>query len=247
VTERTDEHDAVVTFFAEQVRSDQYRSLKAQTDAFDRNAAEILNREISGRVLAVGGLWDHFERSSTVTELTVLDLTEEMLVTYTTADATALHGDLFDIELEPDSFDTVVFPLMLHHVAQGSWGECERRVHEALERVSAALGPGGRILIYEYCPAPWLRLAQRLVLPFTRRLLAHNGQPLVVMHSLRFYEDALTAVRGQANLLPITARPPRPWTWYPIFMSSRWLRIPIGLYPKPAILASYPSGPSARL
>lgn len=238
MTEPTGEEDAVVAFFAEQMHNDQYRSLKAQTDAFDRNAAAILNREITGRVLAVGGLWDHFERNSTVTALTVLDLTAEMLVSYSTADACALHGDLFEIELTPGSFDTVVFPLMLHHVARGSWDECERRVHEALARASSSLTPEGRILIYEYCPAPWLRRAQRVALPLTRRLLAHNGQPLVVMHSLDFYRSALTAACGGAKVLPITARPPRPWTWYPIFMSSRWLRIPIGLYPRPAVLSS---------
>lgn len=229
---------AVADFFADQVRSDRYRSLKAQTEVFDRAAAAVLNQRMRGRVLAIGGLWDYFETTPAVTELTVLDLSIEMLQTYGHAEATVISGDFFEMDLEAGAYDTVVFPLMLHHVAEGSWRECERRVRLALSRGAALLAPGGELLVYEYCPAPWLRLAQRLVLPITRRLLAHNGQPLVVMHSLAFYRQELAAAAGQARVLPITARPARPWAWYPVFMSSRWLRIPIGLYPKPAILSS---------
>lgn len=236
--EQPSDRGAVADFFAEQVRSDKYRSLKAQTEAFDRAAAAVLNERMRGRVLAIGGLWDYFERTPAVTELTVLDLSIEMLATYGRDDATVISGDFFEMELEAGSYDTVVFPLMLHHVAQGSWAECEARVRTALARATSLLAPGGDLMIYEYCPSPMLRFAQRLALPLTRKLLARNGQPLVVMHSLAFYREALEAAGGSSAVVPIPVRPPNPWAWYPIFMSSRWLRIPIGLYPKPYVLSN---------
>jgi len=52
------------------------------------------------------------------------------------------------------------------------------------------------------------------------------------MHTRRFYERRLA--RYFVNVHGERIRPPDfdYWTWYPVFMSIGWLRMPLALYPK---------------
>jgi len=69
----------VAQFFDEQQKSSAYRELKTLTRAIDRAAADIMNREARGRVLSIGGVWEFFDKGPGLSELTVLDLSAEML------------------------------------------------------------------------------------------------------------------------------------------------------------------------
>jgi len=222
----------VARFFDEEQAGQRYRNLKALTRAQDLAAADRLNREVEGDVLCIGGLWEHFSRGPAVRRVTVLDLSPRMLETYG-AGVEAVVGDLYACELPSGGFDSVVFALVLHHVAQGGWRECRARIHDALARAARWLRPGGRAWILEYCPArPWMPL-QRAALPFTRAFLRRVGQPLVVMHDAPFYARALE----QAGFRDASAERIQPpsfdeWAWFPVFMATPWLRIPVKLYPK---------------
>jgi SAM-dependent methyltransferase len=229
---RTESRELVAEFFDRQQATDQYGSLKRMTESLDRAAAEHLNREVCGKTLTIGGVWDHFEWRPHLTSLTVLDLSEEMLKVYCPPGATATVGDLYSCEFPPNSFDSVVFPLMLHHTPQGSWRQCEGRVQEAVRRARSWLKPGGRVYILEYCPHPAWNVLQRSLLPATRIFLARFRQPLVVMYTRTFYERVLEAAFGNCKAVRIAPDGFDYWMWYPVFMSIRWLKIPFVVYPK---------------
>lgn len=224
--------DEVTGFFDRQRSSRQYESLKAQTEPLDREAAAILNRELRGDALMIGGIWDFFERGEQVKSLTVLDLSAEMLDAYCPPDARPVVGDVFAHEFEAGSFDSIAFPLMLHHVAQGGWRECVTRLEGAVRRARRWLRPGGRVLVLDYCPHPLWTPVQIAALPVTRRFLRACGQPLVVMHSRRRYERLLSAEVGPCRAHRIDPHGFDYWKWYPVFMSVRWLRMPFAIYPK---------------
>ena len=128
--------------------------------------------------------------------------------------------------------------LMLHHTPQGGWRSCEDRIREAVDRAATWLRPGGRLMILEYCPHPAWSPIQRVLLPITRRFLALFRQPLVVMYTRRFYERVLTERFGSVAAQRFDPDRDHYWKWYPIFMSIRWLKMPLALYPKVHVFTS---------
>ena len=223
----------VADFFEKSQAGSTYRDLKTLTRAQDQAAAAILNAEISGRALMIGGAWECYEPGPQLTELTALDLSAEMLKNYAPAGSRPVVGDLYDVDFPDGAFDSVVFSLVLHHVARGNWAECTRRVETALTRTARWLAPGGTLFILEYCPHPAWMPVQHALLSATTAFLRAAGQPIVVMHDAPFYERALRS----AGLSAVRARPIVPagvsaWTWFPIFMGVRWLKMPLGVYPK---------------
>lgn len=229
----------VEKFFAAQQRDASYEALKTLTRGVDRAAADILNAEIYGRTLSVGGVWEFYAPGPKLSALVCLDLSAPMLESYAPAGAQKIVGDLFETELPENSFDGIVFSLILHHVAQGDWLECERRIHDALTRAQRWLKPGGTVFILEYCPHPAWMPIQRLLLPLTRLFLKIVGQPLVVMHDRGFYDREFAAAGFRsASARRISAPGVSDWTWFPVFMAVPWLKLPLKLYPKMYVLTA---------
>jgi hypothetical protein len=224
--------ESIREFFDGQREDDHYASLKRMTGALDHAASRILHRSIRGDVLAVGGVWDHFDWVPSVSSLTVLDLSMKMLNDYCPDGATKIEGDLYTVEFGDESFDTVVFPLMLHHTPTGTWRDSEQRIKNAITRACRWLRPGGQLFVVEYCPNPMWYPVQRALLPMTRRFLAAFGQPLVVMYTRRFYTKVLTEQFGAVAVERVDPPDFNCWTWYPVFMGIRWLKMPLALYPK---------------
>jgi len=238
------EPESIREFFDQQVETDRYAQLKNLSAQLDRFAAAYLNAEVRGRTLAVGGVWDYFEWRPQLESLSVLDMSERMLATYCPPNARGIVGDLYQYEFEPRSFDSVVYPLILHHTPSGNWRSCERRVDEAIARAARWLKKDGRLFILEWCPHPaWYGL-ERLALPLTRRFLAVLGQPLVVMYSLAFYRRVLATHFASVEALPVDPDGFDWWAWYPVFMSTPWLRLPFAIYPKMSVFVA--AGPRAH-
>lgn len=224
--------DLLRGFFDRQQETNEYSELKAATEKLDAAAAERVNGAVDGDVLSVGGVWDFFDWGRAVDSVTVLDLSMEMLNSYCPSGAKRVQGDLYEVDFPAASFDTIVFPLMLHHTPHGNWRACQARVAEALDRASSWLRPGGQVIIVEYCPQRFWWLAQRALFPVTKRFLAAFGQPLVVMYSRHFYECQLADRFGSVAGERIRPQGFKYWTWYPVFMSISWFRMPLALYPK---------------
>ena len=225
-------------FFDRQSETNEYASLKAMTRELDVAAARIVNEQAAGDVLSVGGVWDWFEWTPALGSLTVLDLSARMLDAYCPSGGVRMEGDLFDVEFPPASFDTVVFPLVLHHTPLDDWPTSQRRVRDAFARAHRWLRPGGRVVIIEYFSQSTWAAAQRAALPITKRFLRRFGQPLVVMYTQRFYEAALAEQFHTIEAQRVQPQGFNYWKWYPVFMGVRWLRVPLAVYPRLHVLTA---------
>ena len=225
-------------FFDRQQLDHQYESLKNMTRELDVEAARQLNTKVRGDTLSIGGIWDFFTWEDQLTSLTVLDLSPEMLKAYCPENATGVVGDIYQQEFPPDSFDSIVFPLMLHHTPQGNWASCEARVEEAIDRARGWLREGGHLFILEYCPQRAWSPVQRALLPVTKWFLTTFNQPLVVMYEKRFYQRILDQRFGSCTVQLVDPPGFNYRKWYPVFMSIRWLRVPMAIYPKLHVISA---------
>ncbi len=230
-----DRTNKVAEFFEDPTLQKKMRMMKDLVQHMDREIAEILNSQVGGDVLMVGGCWEYFEWRRHLKTLTVLDISESMMKSYAPAGSQAIVGDLYSHEFPEKSFDSIVFPLILHHVADKTWTNSEQRVVEAIERAKRWLKPEGNIYILECCPAPAWYPLQRFLLPLTRVFLNLIHQPLVIMHTENFYVRSLKKYFRNSRAIRIRPRGRDVWMFYPVFMAVSWLRIPYYFFPKYAL------------
>jgi len=155
-----------------------------------------------------------------------------MLDDYSPEGAIPIVGNLFTYEFSPHQFDTIVFPLILHHTAEGSWRNSERRIEEAMERASPWLKPKGTVYIIEYCPHTMWYPIQRALFPFTKVFLNFFNQPPVVNYTRNFYLKVLNQKFFQCSAVKIIPEVYDKWAWFPLFMATPWLKLPWAIYPK---------------
>lgn len=236
MTSPSDPGRVLVDFFDDQQASHKYDTLKARTRLIDLKVAKILNDTATGNVLSIGGVWDYFEWRPQVEALTVVDMSQKMLDAYAPPRANKVLGDLYRCDFAPASFDTIVFPLILHHVAEGegaSWEYCKGRIARAFELARDWIKPGGKVIVMEYCPhRAWIPIQGALV-PVTKRFLRLFGQPLVAMHHRDLYVETLRRASFEPHALALEADGFTWRSWYPVFMATPWLKIPFALFPKP--------------
>ncbi len=225
-------------FFDRQSSAKRYSELKSELHGQDEIGARLLNAEARGDTLVVGGVWDSFEWRPEVESITVLDSSPEMLKDYAPPGSRAVLGDLFEHEFEAGAFDTVVFPLMLHHTAEKSWGRSQRRIAEALERAERWLRRSGRVLILEHCPHPAWNPVQRLGLPVTKAFMKVIGQPLVLLQTQAFFERELTRTFGACRSVRVAPDAIKPWTMLPVFLGAPWVKLPFAVYPKAYVFSA---------
>jgi hypothetical protein len=64
---------------------------------------------------------------------------------------------------------------------------------------------------------------------------------LVFMRSVAFYQRVLSQRFGSCDTRRVDPEGFNYWKWYPVFMSIRWLRVPLAVYPK-LYLITAPAG-----
>lgn len=219
--------------------AEHYHSKPAGMGEHHEVTARKIEAGLAGSVLSIGGLWNRADLSRRSYRLTILDMSAEMLKRYAAEGVELIQGDARTVPLEPGSFDHVVLPLVLHHIAGTSAVTARAHVREVLGKVARALRPGGRVWISEFCVPAAVYGAEALAAPLVRRGLALAGIPLVVMHSAGFYRDALTgagftSVEVEA-IQPTTKAP----TWITPVIGLPWLRFPRALYPaRPTLITA---------
>jgi len=228
--------DEIVDFFKDQ-SGVKYSSLKKQIELHEREIAGLLKQKAIGDVLSIGGVWEFFEWNSQLKSLTILDLSKEMLEDYAPENSIPIIGNLFTHEFNSQQFDAVVFPFILHHTAEGSWTNCENRIVDAFERAHRWLKPNGKILIIEACPHPLWYPVQRGLFSFIKLFLAIVKQPPVVNFTKSFYLQKLNQKFRNSVALKIIPEGYNQWAWYPVFMATHWLRLPMIIYPKIHLLS----------
>lgn len=199
--------------------------------AFHVEIARRLEAALHGSVLCIGGPWAQHRVPAGV-RLTIVDLSRGMLDKYRRDGATVALADARALPFGHESFDHVVMPLVLHHVAGRNADEAQAGARAVIAEAARVLRRGGRLWISELCVGRAIYRAERALAPATRGLLDLAGVPLVIMHSARFYRNALreaglfdahaeaVEVAGASSLDLIT----------PV-IGVPWLKVPRFLYP----------------
>lgn len=154
--------------------------------------AAILNRELAGDVLCVGGLYQNADLAGGQ-RFSVIDVSERMLQTWAARGAQVQVGDARRLPLPAASVDHVVFPLVLHHITDGHSAASRANVTACLREAHRVLRPGGSVWAIEILVSSAVYWAELALAPLTRGLLATRGIPLVIFHSPRFYLSQLQA------------------------------------------------------
>lgn len=152
--------------------------------------AAILNRELSGDVLCVGGLYQNADLGGGQ-RFSVVDVSEQMLQTWAQRGARVQVGDARRLPVPAGSIDHVVFPLVLHHITDGSAGASRQNVAACLHDAYRVLRPGGTVWAIEILVSGVTYGAELALAPVTRAALATQGIPLVIFHSRHFYLSQL--------------------------------------------------------
>jgi len=154
--------------------------------------AAILNRELSGDVLCVGGLYQNADLGGGQ-RFAVVDVSERMLHTWAARGATVQVGDARRLPVAAGSVDHVVFPLVLHHITDGHAKASRQNVGACLTEAFRVLRPGGNVWAVEILVSRVVYGAELALAPLTRAALATQGIPLVIFHSRQFYLSQLAA------------------------------------------------------
>ena len=175
-------------------------------------AARELEANLGGRILCVGGLWVG-ARADFVNEhdVTVLDVSSAMLSHFEERGAIGVEGDARAMPFADGVFDHVVFPLVIHHITDGSAEQSRTNTLRALAEARRVLRPSGSVWIREITTTRLTYYAERLLAPATKWALALRGVPLVIFHSERFLRQALASC-GFGRVTCASVPEPRRWT-----------------------------------
>jgi len=154
--------------------------------------AATLNRELSGDVLCVGGLYQNADLGGGQ-RFSVVDVSEQMLHVWAARGAQVQVGDARRLPVAAGSVDHVVFPLVLHHITDGRATASRQNVAACLGEASRVLRPGGTVWAVEILVSAAIYGAELALAPLTRAVLATQGVPLVIFHSRHFYLSQLAA------------------------------------------------------
>ena len=174
-------------------------------------AARELEANLEGRILCVGGLWVGARQDFIAThDVTVLDVSASMLRHFEERGATPVEGDARAMPFSDAAFDHVVFPLVLHHITDGSARQSRANTQRALAEARRVLRPNGSVWIREITTTRLTYRVERLLAPATRWALGLRGVPLVIFHSERFLRQALSS-SGFDRITCASVPEPRRW------------------------------------
>ena len=221
---------SVEKFFEEEASA--YKNRYSKISRVYRTAAGTIEEKASGRTVSVGGLWPGASSNPVHVELTIVDLSPKMLSLWAGCGAALVSADARTLPFDDRSVDTVVYPMMLHHVCDGTAKGARLGIREVFSEAHRVLVPGGRILLFDYAVSRWVYAAELALAGVTRRLLKLKGIPLVIMHAAHFYQDEL-ARAGFVGMehLAVEEEKRSPFELIRPVIGLRWFVIPLFAYP----------------
>ncbi len=193
--------------------------VQAQRGLYE-NAGPALSRHVSGRTLVVGsGPLLNFAAGAAEMPPVCLDLAHAPLVRLgqgpwaekimpVCADAAALP-------FKSTSFDTVVIPFVLHHVAQDSVRATQHTAEKILAEAARVVVAGGRVVVMDLFLEGFFHALQRGFYGPVRGLLNTLGQPMM------FFQNS-AALSAQGLRLDKKEEVPFPDRIVPTLLIPRW-------------------------
>jgi SAM-dependent methyltransferase len=182
-----------------------YTAADGQRRSYHSEFAAVMNAALTGEVLCIGGLYQNANLDREP-PFSIVDVSEQMLSAWAARGARVQLGDARKLPTPTASVDHVVYPLVLHHITDGSAAASRRNVAACFREAMRVLRPGGTLWAIEILVSGPVYWAERTLAPLTRRALALKGIPLVIFHSREFYLTQLAAAGfAQPSLAYTTA------------------------------------------
>ncbi len=193
---------------------------------------EKLGAALSGAVLCVGSLWVGSSPLPSGATITAADSAIAMLLRGERSPDRSLGADALGLPFRDDTFDHLVYPLVLHHIAETSAARSRALVRRALAEGKRVLRPGGTLWISDFSVPRPVYVAERFLAPVTRLLLRCVRQPFLVMHTAGFYARTLESL-GFSGVAAERIRPTSigPWDTMVPVIAAPWFHVPRFAYP----------------
>ena len=147
-----------------------------------------------------------------------------------------LCGGAGELPLRDGSVDLVVCFYSIHHMIGRDVAATRANVRQAFEEFARVVKPGGRVLVFEVCPWPPFRIAQRIGWTLARRILGS---------SINFFFWSKEELRSLGCQVMSGAQVRRqtfqcsPFAIFPPAFALQWLRMPRFLYPFTVTLSEW--------
>ncbi len=161
-----------------------------------RNINPVLTRRVKGRTLSIGsGPVMNFADTNT-DEVVCADISFNMLeklparqkLHRVNADARALPFDI-------GTFDTVVIPFLLHHMAMDSVIDTDKTMAKALGETSRVLRRNGRVIIADLFVSPFIEMVERSFYTPAIVYLHRSMRPIMYFYSIANFTELLADCR----------------------------------------------------
>jgi hypothetical protein len=221
-----------------------YRALSDKQLRAYQEATEIIAQCVAGHTVCIGGLWPGANPATVPTDLTIVDLSPKMMELWAGYDAQFIIADARALPIGSRTVDTIVYPLVLHHICDGTITSTRQRIRKVFREARRVLVAGGQPLILDFHIAHWLYMTELTLSGVTRRLLAPKHIPMVIMHTARFYKSALAEAGFTAMNIAVHDKF-HPFDLVQPVIGLPWLTVPRFTVPwSPLLLIARPSGTS---
>jgi ubiquinone/menaquinone biosynthesis C-methylase UbiE len=140
-------------------------------------------------------------------------------------------GDALCLPFKRETFDTLFYRSMLHHLTEGGSGETEARVKQVLTESLRLLKKGGNVIIVEPCISPWLERLEKIFHFFVRIFFRVIQQPEVFIFSAEHLKKVLEeSVFGEIFVRKVGIAGSR-WRWVSPVIGLPKLKVPLALLP----------------
>lgn len=173
-SQRKDNVDKTRVFFDEW---DTYHETVKNIDTWKIYGEAISKHIKSGTILDVGngGIFNY--DTSTAKKIIALDLSPNLLKNAVQAENIEyVEGNIINLEYKEPLFDQVVMDMLVHHLADKSFGITKENVLKSFENSYRVLKDRGELIIMESCLPKFFEVSERLFFPLFRlatRLLNH--------------------------------------------------------------------------
>lgn len=157
-----------------------------------RNINPALTRRVKGRVLSLGsGPVMNFADTNT-DGVVCADLSFNMLEKLPArAKLSRVCADARSLPFDRGSFDTVVIPFLLHHMAMDSVIDTDKTIERTLAEASRVLRRDGRVIIADLFVSPFVEMAERTFYTPAIAYLHYTGRPMMYFYSMPNMKEIL--------------------------------------------------------
>ena len=161
-----------------------------------RNVNPVLTRRVSGRVLCLGSGSIMNFAATHADHVVCLDLSYNMLARLPELPkVNAVCSDAQYLPFDIATFDFVVIPFLIHHLAQDSVEDTDRAVSFMMAEARRVLTRNGRIIVVDMFLPAFFETFERSLYGPAAAMLNRSGRPMMYFYSVSNFTELIYSAR----------------------------------------------------